>query len=212
MKDLVVVVADGALQEILKTLIGERRASLGLRPITFDVTKDPLHDSSSPANAVSILRGCLRTHQRALILRDLEGSGWERQGAKVLEHELEKALMANGWKEDAAAAIVLDPEVEIWLRFDSAHIETLLRDRTRKPLPPGWNYATLKAGIVAGYGGEHNGKPIRPKEVFEALLASQRIPRSNALYHVLAKKESLVGCQVPSFLKLRTILHQWFHE
>jgi hypothetical protein len=55
-------------------------------------------------------------------------------------------------------------------------------------------------------------KPARPKEALEAALRVVRVPRSSAIYKALAEKVSLSRCTDPAFLKLKTVLQQWFSE
>jgi hypothetical protein len=53
-------------------------------------------------------------------------------------------------------------------------------------------------------------KPDRPKEVLEAILKKNRIPRSSAIYKKITSKVSVQGCQDGSFLELLETLRNWF--
>jgi hypothetical protein len=64
--------------------------------------------------------------------------------------------------------------------------------------------------VLAAGGRDVRGKPLRPKTAFQDILDEFRIPRSNALYGFLAKKESFEGCRSPSFLRLLDLLRAWF--
>jgi hypothetical protein len=210
-RDLVVLVPDGAIHTVVTTLLKERTASLGLRQVAFEVIKDVLHDSSPESKAVELLRGFIRSHQHALVMRDLAGSGWESRGADALQSELVRSLSANGWSEDRLATIVIEPELEIWLRLGSAHVQTLVTERARQKVHfTGLFFAQVVHEAIAASGGELHGKPRRPKESFESVLERFHIPRSNALYRELASKESLQGCVVPSFRRFVDILQGWF--
>lgn len=101
--DLVVLVPDGAIRLVVQTLLTERRQSLGIREVRLELLMDPLHDASPESQIVMLLRGYLRTHERALVLRDLAGSGWEQRGALALRQALLKALKENGWSENRDA-------------------------------------------------------------------------------------------------------------
>ena len=58
-QDLVVMVADGAIQQVVQTLLKTRRESLGIRSIGCEVVRDALHDSGSESKAVDLLKGVL---------------------------------------------------------------------------------------------------------------------------------------------------------
>ena len=55
-----------------------------------------------------------------------------------------------------------------------------------------------------------HGKPVRPKEAAEAALRKVRRPRSSNIYRKLAEVVSLQLCTDPAFLKLKSILQNWF--
>lgn len=212
-RDLVVLVPDGAIFMVVGALLEKRRASLGLRPVAFDRIKDALHDSSPEATAVTLLRGYRATHERALVLRDLEGSGWEHRGAPALESALTQALNAAGWPADRVAAVVIQPEIEQWLRLGSTHLEALVKAQARRrPALPEGAFPSVVQAAVAAHGGWTQRKPRRPKECFGAVLEAYGVPRSNALYGRLAEKESLSDCAVPSFRRFREYLRSWFAE
>jgi hypothetical protein len=147
-----------------------------------------------------------------MIVRDLHGSGWESRGAQALEISLKEGMVGSGWPEDRCCAIVVEPEIEAWLRFDSTHLHHLVRERARKKLE--WDDLLLKPlidEIIKSNGGVGaGGKPLHPKEVFEDVLKYFGIQRSNALYGQLARAESLKGCVVPSFQRLTGVLKLWF--
>ncbi|MDI6791439.1 MAG: hypothetical protein QME81_01035 [bacterium] len=213
-KDLIVVGADEDILAIVRTIILQRGKSLGIRPVKpdkCDFLKDVLHDSSPPESVTGLLSGYLGTHHRALALRDFEGSGFENRGLDLLEQEIEKALHKSGWDAERVKTIVIEPEVERWLRFDSLHLAQLIRENTRRA--GSWNIKEFQAKVVQlveQRGGQEDLKPVRPKEVFLDILSEYRIPQSASLYSQLAKKESLMGCTVPSFCKLVNTLQMWF--
>jgi hypothetical protein len=208
MQDLVILSPDGAYKEVLPAML-DRHQALGIRPITFTVVSDPFHDSSE--QVVELLRPFQRSHARSVVVRDLEGSGMETLGASALERKLKDELLRNGWRLDNSNALVLVPEIESWLRFDSTHLENLIKERARK------NQSKVShwKDIVASAAAEHHGwidpgKPSKPKEVFHELLRHYRISPSNALLAVLARKESLAQCQVQSFIHFRQMMRDWF--
>lgn len=208
--DLIVIVPDGAIEQVGTMLLEHRASHLGMKKVRFEVKKDIFHDSSSKAATVNLLRGYIRTHRYALVMRDLEGSGWEDEGSEAMEAAFKHELSANGWP-NRVEAIALEPEIESWLRFDSAAFHGLIEEQARRNKPAtALKVAACIARAVQTNGGTTANKPTRPKEVFEDVLADFGIPRSNSLYGKLAKKESLAGCTVGSFNKFLTILRGWF--
>ncbi len=207
---LAILVPDGAYPEVLKRLLGKRRKSLGIRDIVYSIIKDMLHDSSP--DAAPLLRPYLRSCTHALVLRDLHGSGAEKLGAVALEQQLSKELTSNGWREECVGVIVVEPEIEAWLRFDSAHLEEMVRTRARRPCDLGaQDFRAARDRAIAKTGGlAPTGKPANPKEALEEIFREFGIQRSNALYGILAEKESLRDCATDSFKRLVQLLQLWF--
>jgi hypothetical protein len=209
MDDLVVVTPDAAYPLVLEEFF-KRHQSMGIRHISRRIIKDPLRDSSG--QLPELLRPFLRHSQRALAIRDLAGSGWEDRGPAALEEWLLRQMRANGWAEGSCAAIVVDPEIEIWLRLPSEGVDELIQERARRNrlLTPAQRRQRL-GEIVARLGGyTENRKPTQPKEAFAEFLRVFGMPRSNALYRWLAAEEPLEHCVTPSFLRLRDLLRSWF--
>lgn len=208
MRNLIILSPDGAYAQVLPALLN-RHQSLGIRNISFDVKSDPFHDASG--QIVELLRPFLNSHEKALVVRDLEGSGKEAAGAQALEMELLTSLHQNGWNRDNSAALVLEPEIESWLRLDSAHMGQLIKTfaRRRKETLDDWK-AIVNAAVEIQGGWIQAGKPARPKEVYRQLLSHYGISPSNALLGTLAAKESLAGCQVASFNRFREVMRKWF--
>jgi len=210
-RDLIVVCADEDMLVLVRTMLLKRRGSLAIRPIKVDESdfrKDVLHDSSAPDTVAGLLRPFLRTHHRAIVLRDLEGSGFD--DAAELESALRTTLERNGWDKERLEIVVLEPELEAWLRFRSSHMAQLVRKNKRLRRQPMPNFSQTVGRIIENRGGEENLKPKRPKEVFKDVLDTYRIPWSASLYEQLAVAESLNDCSVPSFCKLLSTLRAWF--
>lgn len=208
MPDLVILSPDGAYKQVLPALL-KRRQSLGILAVTFDVVSDPFHDASG--QIVELLRPYLQSHARALVVRDIEGSGKEAGGAAALEAELKESLVQNGWQAENSAALVLEPEIESWLRLDSAHMEQLIKTYARRSKETLNDWKVIVDAAAESQGGWiQAGKPARPKEVYRQLLSHYGISPSNALLGTLADKESLAGCQVASFNRFREIVRTWF--
>lgn len=208
---LCMLVPDGAYELVLPALLTQRAASLGIREVDHEPPiKDPFKDSSY--EAVSLIRPYLRSCSHFLVVRDLHGSGWEEQGAEALQAKIMGDLLKNGCPEDRTKVIIVEPEIEIWLRIGSTHMKQLVRQRARaNGAEVDMLFDQLVQEKLNAFGGVTvSGKPTDPKKVFEEVLKHYRISRSNVLYEELAKTESLRHCQVSSFLELVTTLQTWF--
>jgi hypothetical protein len=200
-KDLVVLTADMNTQFAVRGILS-RHQSLRISKLDPDFFVHPQKDPGVYHNAHDFLRFAAKTHRHALVLMDREGSGQENKSREDLEGELEQALSRSGW-DGRASAVVLDPEIEIWVWSDSSHVDHEL----------GWLQQArgLRPWLQEkGFLGEGSLKPDRPKEAMEAALRSVRKPRSSAIYQALAEKVSLTKCQDPAFLKLKAVLQAWF--
>jgi hypothetical protein len=209
MIDLVIITPDGAYPVVLSAMLNRPHA-LNIGQISREIIKDALHDSSG--NAVDLLRPYLGKSRKALVIRDLEGSGWEDRGSAVFATELLKSAIENGWNEESCAVIVVEPEIEVWLRMPSPHLESMVHEKARRnrDLSSDQIHSALEEIIDKTGGRTADGKPVRPKESFELFLRLFGIPRSNALYQYLAERESLARCVSRSFNHLTEILHNWF--
>jgi hypothetical protein len=133
---------------------------------------------------------------------DREGCGREEEERTDLERQVEDRLSSSGW-DDRAAAVVIDPELEIWVWNDSPHVESAL----------GWQSTEtpLKEWVrQKGWLHEGESKPSQPKTAVEEALHLARRPRSSSMYQELAKRVSTDRCIDAAFLKLRQTLVGWF--
>ena len=207
--ELVIICPDGAWKEVMNALFS-RPESLGIRRITPHLIVDPMHDSSP--QVVEILRSFLRDGVKVLVVRDLHGSGKEHLGEAGLEQEIVDELESNGWSPEKVSAIVADPEIESWLRFDSVHLGRLIQDRARKNRSHTADWKTGLEEAITKFGGiTEIGKPKQPKEVFnEITKVSYGIPTSTSLLGNLASVESVKRCQTPSFNRFLERMRDWF--
>jgi hypothetical protein len=136
----------------------------------------------------------------ALLVLDFEGSGSELSDAKALEAELDHQLSVQ-W-QGTAKAIVIEPELDVWVWGTENALETAIQWPTGKNVRE-W---CRSQGFVF----EQNGKPKRPKEALEAALRVPGLPRSSALYQRIAEKISLRYCDDEAFIRLREQLTDWF--
>ena len=205
-KGLVVLTADKNAQFAIRGILSRHR-SLGFRPLaqnSIDYVTHPEKDPGVLRTAKHLLSPFLRTHAHALAIMDREGSGCGTSTAEQMEEQVAADLRAAGWA-DRAAALVIDPELEVWVWADSPHVAAEL----------GWvdQSTDLRAWLVQkGFLFSAEEKPLRPKEALEAALRQAHMPRSSALYKALAEKVSLVRCMDRAFRKLKLMLQSWFPE
>jgi hypothetical protein len=164
----------------------------------------PEKDPGVLGNAHEFLLPFVRTHFHTLVFLDREGCGREELTKTELETQIENNLKKTGWG-DRGQVIVLDPELEIWVWSDSPHVDHELGWGKRQPDLRTW---LRNKGFLT----EGEEKPFRPKEALESVLRSVKRPRSSALYQALARKVSLEKCSDPAFLKLKSVLREWFPQ
>jgi hypothetical protein len=202
-RDLVILTADKNCQFALRGLMTRSR-SLRIRTIDPEMHVHPDRDPGVLGGAHKFLRPFVRTHRYALVVLDREGCGKETSARDELELEIERNLQASGW-DQRGRAIVIDPELEIWVWSDSPHVAGELGWTSENPELRTWLEAQ-------GYLSQGALKPIRPKEALDAVLRKVRTPRSSAIYKSLAEKVGLSRCTDPAFQKLRATLQEWFPE
>jgi hypothetical protein len=149
-----------------------------------------------------LLRPFRNLYRHALILLDHDGCGREAETPEKLESELEARLDESGW-EGRARAIVLDPELEIWVWTNSAHVLQFVGWKGDQPALTKW--LTERSYLKEG-----QSKPERSQEAVEELLRLARLPRSSSRYFEISQKVSLHRCEDRAFLKLRDTLKGWF--
>lgn len=201
--NLIAVVADADMEWTLRTLLNKRQADLSIRPIESQVVRDPGRDAGVFRQAHNLLRLYLNQADYALVMLEREGSGVKADfSAKEMEDDIEDRLMRNGWRTSAgtprAAAIVLDPELEIWVWSQSPHVARALGLTTEQ----------VKT-VLAKFPLSENGKPQRPKEAMLAALRVGRKPHSSRICQELAQTVSLQSDE-RAFAKLRHTLQTWF--
>ena len=201
MKDLVVSVADIDAENVIGGILS-RRPALGIRPITFDIYRNPGRDGGSRARGEKFLKTFINTHSHALLTFDLHGSGRDDEPREAIEAEMEAKLDASGWGR-RAAAVVFDPEVEAWIWSDSPHVDTVLGWADKQPALREWLQEQ-------GYLDRGSPKPKDPKNAYLKALRIVRKSKSAALFLRLAESVSLDRCQDPAFLKLKSTLQGWF--
>ena len=168
MKNLVVLVAD---KDTKQALIGifSRHDSLKIQRVQFDIYVHSNRDPGCYREHSTFLREFIKHYGHALVIFDREGCGDDRREREFLEKQVEDGLAANGW-EGRSAAIVIDPELEIWVWADSPHVANAL----------GWSDLEELKRFLRDQKllDAESIKPSDPKSAVEAALRKKKIPRS----------------------------------
>jgi len=148
------------------------------------------------------LRPLASRYAHALVLFDREGCGQETKSREILEQAVEARLAGTGWS-NRAGAVVIDPELEVWVWSDSPHVEDVLDWRGQALPLRSWlaDQGLLQEGRL---------KPAHPKRALERALRLVGKPPSSGIYGDLARRVGLDRCTDPAFLKLRRLLTSWF--
>jgi hypothetical protein len=201
-KDLVVLVADKNMEFAVKGLLA-RYHSFRVRQISCDIYQHPHRDTGCLREGHTFLQSFASSYDHAFVMLDHDGCGQEDLPRERLELEIEGRLAQSGW-DDRAAALVIAPELEIWVWNDSPHVARELGwQRTQQELRE-WLVAE---GFLATL---QQIKPHNPKEAVESVMRLGGKSRSSALFKALAPKVSLNKCADPAFLKLKNKLKDWF--
>ena len=199
--DLVVLVPDLDIAGTMESLLN-RTESIGIRPVSFSVSRHLRRDAGCRTGAVERLREFIRDHRYALVMFDKDGSGDPRESRESIRDDVELRLSKNGW-ENRCRAIVIEPELEAWIWSGSRHVPEVL----------GWqgDYANLRDRLAAlDLWSADVPKPSDPKRALKAVLRKTRTPLSAKLYRRLADRVSVRRCADPAFNELRATLQRWF--
>jgi hypothetical protein len=199
--DLVVLTADKDMKFTLQGLIN-RPEALGIRPVKAEIYIHPEHDPGCLLRADAFLRPFINRFAYAIVMFDHEGCGREQKTRVDLETEVETSLFQSGWK-DRASAIVIDPELEIWVFSDSPEVDAAIGWTEKTPHLRSWMEG--QGFISAG-----QAKPSCPKEAMQSAMRHVRMPRSSSIYAQLAERVGFGRCTDSSFLKFKDVLRSWF--
>lgn len=201
MKDLLIVAADKDMQQALKGLLARPKA-LGIRQVKMDIFCHPWHDPACALRGVEFMSDFSDQYRYGLLMFDHEGSGREQTHPQDLAKAINEDFSRSVWG-GRAKAIVLVPELEVWVWSDSSHVGSVVGWEGRDSQFRSWL-------IEKDYLQEGEAKPARPKEAFVAALRQSRVPRSSSLYLELARKVSLARCSDVAFLEFKKTLQNWF--
>jgi hypothetical protein len=200
-KDLILLAADKDMEFALKGVFSQIH-SLRIRAIQYEPYIHPEHDPGCWLRGHEFLRPFVGQYKHALVVLDRDGCGQDEEDREVLERELEERLSVSGWGEDAAA-IVIQPELEVWVWSDSPEVEQALGWNGKNPGLRQW---LEKEGLWT----DRSKKPQDPKKAVEQALRKVRKPRSSSIYKNLAENVSFRRCEDPAFEKLCKKLTEWF--
>lgn len=200
-QDLIIVVADADAKQVVEGLL-RRPQSLQIRSVRFTVDRYVRRDSGCRGTSHVFLRPFIRQFDHAMVLFDRHGSGRDAQSAEDIEAAVESQLERNGWK-GRSAAVVCDPELEIWVWSDSSEVDEVLGWQGRNPPLRDW---LVSNGFCDG----PTAKPSDPKEAMRRSLRSVGRSPSPSQFRDLANRVGLGRCQDRAFLKFKSTLQAWF--
>lgn len=199
MQDLVVLVADKNMQYAVQGALGRAQA-LNVRPFTCEFRSHMGRDGGVRTSGSDVLARETQRFGHALMLLDFEGCGHDNDDPMDLEVKLDQRLSTQWGLR--AKAIVISPEVDVWLWGNDA----LLREILRWPK----DQAIRDWLGDEGFAFNADDKPVRPKEALDALRCVLKKPRSSALYAKVTGRLSLQNCRDAAFIRLRNQLRLWF--
>lgn len=200
-RDLIILTSCKNSEHAIKGILS-RQEALGIHNVTYDIKINSKRDPGCLLISHDILRLYLKRYSHAIVVFDREGCGQEKKPTRDLEKRVETLLSRNGWGSHAAA-IVIDPELDIWVWSDSPHVDRILGWSERPQSLRRW---LMQKGILNNL----KDKPRRPKEAMEEVLRVTRKRRSSSIYKDLAEAVNLEGCVDPAFIKLKATLQSWF--
>ena len=202
MKDLFILVADADIAATMHVLLTRRQPSLGIRNINFTIIRHPKRDPGCRCKAAEIARNYTHDHKFALVLFDKEGCGDERKERVHIQNAVEEDLCRAGW-EDRSKAIVIEPELEMWVWSESPNVGPIL----------GWNEGN---GALREWLREHNlwphdeAKPPDPKFALKQAMREKKLSPTALTFKELSKRVSLPNCKDPAFREVCKTLRGWF--
>jgi len=159
------------------------------------------HDPGLYSHGTELLSAFERRYEHFVVMMDAQWDG--SPGADAIRNRMREHLTQAGWATDDCHAVVLEPEVDLWLWTGTDH--------TAKAM--GWDsWSDLQTGLIGnGFLSPGQTKPQRPKEAAEWALRAKGKPRTSGVYHRISSVASLTrhACE-PSLLELMETLRRWF--
>jgi hypothetical protein len=202
-QDLIAVVADLDAKQAVEGIL-RRPESLRIRPVQFRVDRYEKRDAGCYRSSHDYLRPAIGWFDHAIVIFDRHGSGRESESREEIEAAVEHQLAINGWK-GRSAAIVCDPELEIWVWSDSPEVDEVLGWRGKQP--------ALREWLVAeGHCDAEAAKPSDPNEAMRQSLRAVGKTPSASQFRDLAGRVGFERCTDPAFLKFKQTLQSWFGQ
>jgi hypothetical protein len=201
-RDLVVLVADKSIALAISGLL-QRTQALGVRRIDCEIRIHQQHDPGCRVDAAAFLRPYASQFEHALVVFDRDGCGSDAPRQEI-EERVESELLRSGWGR-RACAVVIDPELEVWVWTPSGSLANELGWGTR--------FAPLREWMREnGHWPAEAAKPPDPKRAMEAAMRARRRPKSASTFRRLAEVLRFQHCSDGAFLKLDAVLTEWFGE
>jgi len=209
MNDLLFMVADTNMREALGGFFDRQAVNqiIGCREIDFDVRRDikvaaGQNDPGLFSRANELLRPFVGAYRHGVLVIDEEWDG--SPGADAIHTRLDAHLADSGWPPPDGLSLVVRPEVDNWLWYDSPHSAMALGWRSWQELRPALQGVQFLEGESL--------KPARPKEAAEWALrhGTLKAKRSAALYRKVTARVSIERCVDPAVGVLLNALRQWF--
>jgi hypothetical protein len=201
-RDLLAIVEGKDDAAVLRAVLIRPR-DLGIRSITFHTEQ---RASGMIARGPELAREQRREFRYVLCLWDHQGSGQEAKPPSRVQGEVQARLNRNTLK-GCSKALVIDPELEVWLWQDLAAIAQVLgvEDSALQGWLAEWRdeqFPTLTVEEVL---------LRQPKEAFEQVIRRAGLKPAAALRERVAAAADLhQWAQESSFRLLRRTLRRWF--
>jgi len=198
MRDLILLVPDKNTEYSIRGALS-RPMALGIRPVDFQILVEQGRDGGVRSRGAQLLATQRSRFSRAVLLLDYEGCGTDSPPDE-LESRLD-AELSRTWG-GRAKAIVVDPEIDIWMWGADTHLRAVL----------GWSFSEdIRSWLASqSFVFRPDGKPVRPKEALEAACRRAATRRSSGLYEQIVGRISFARCTDLAFLRLRSSIGDWF--
>ncbi len=210
MRPLLFLVADKNMEGFVKGFFEREQwhLSIGCRAFDFDPTTDIRvatsdNDPGLYRRADDLLAPFGKTYEHVVVMIDQEWQG--SPGADDIRRRIQLHIENTGWEDETGLALVVSPEIDIWLWTNTNHSAKALGW-------PSWDRLHEALQKENWLSEPNQIKPTRPKEAAEWALkrGPKRRPRSSRIYHQVASRVSLKRCTDPALRILLTRLRQWF--